>query len=407
MFRFPPAGVPQLPLLVLTLLLCISCGGSQEGPAESRSTAASDRIDINAATWLVNPSLSSEVARLELVAALSVKPSGVVQEGERIFVAVPRWNGAQGTLFELVDGELQPWPDATANDASDPDGLRSVNGLRSDDRGRLWVLDNGRVQLQPAAPGTPKVVVYDMTGGEELFRHVFPEDVAPAATSFLNDLAIDAGRGFAYILETGMGGPGALLTFEIAADRSRRLLHGHESVVPDADEVMAIGGEVATIRLEGSDRPWRVGANPIALSPDGETLFWGPMTSRELYRAPTRVLRDVELEEEAIASEVSPWAHKPISDGMDISPAGLALVTDVENDGIARVSAGRAPELLVADPAFRFPVVVDFIDAGTFLFSSNQLHLHPLLHGGEGRSRPPFFIWRVHLHEGAGTSDQE
>ena len=321
-------------------------------------------------------------------------PSGVAVYGDRVFVSFPRWvEEGDFTIAEIVDGRPVAYPSTAANNlAAGVESLHSVNGIHMDSRGWLWILDNARVDLRPAEPGAPKLVVWDTVGEREVFRHVFDDEIAPPAGSFLNDIVVDEDHGFAYITESGMGGTPCLIAFEIQRDRATRVLEGHRSVVPDAEREMVIDGE--TVLLHRPDGPvvWRVAANAIGLLPGGDSLLFGAMTSDTLYQVPTVVLRDPTLNPEARGSAVQEWGQKPISDGMGIAPDGAVFVTDVEAESIALLGPERTT--FSEDPRFSFPVAIEATSDDVW-FTSNQLHRMPILLAGEDLREPPYYLWRV------------
>lgn len=331
-----------------------------------------------------------------IVAEFDRMPSGVAVHGDRVFVSFPRWfDPGDGTVYEWSDGVLTPFPSAEANDmATGPEALHSVNGLHVDRHGRLWMLDNGRIDLGPAADGVPKVVVWDLEAGEEAFRIVMPPDVAPAATSFLNDLVVDEDHGFAYITESGLGGTPAIVVVDLLRDRVWRALDGADVVQADPDERMQIGPGVVHIWRNGVPRPWRVAVNPIALSNDGDTLYFGAMTARTLYRVPTRALRDEQLDDAARIAHVEVERDdKPITDGMASCPDGTLAFTNVEHANLL-VETERGGRLTaVGHPLMSFPVAIECTEDALWV-TSNQLHRMPPLHDGEDRREPPYYLWR-------------
>jgi sugar lactone lactonase YvrE len=332
--------------------------------------------------------------RPEPVAEFDRMPSGVAVHGDRVFLSFPRWvEDGNFTVAELVDGQLVAYPSAEANAIESGVGaLHSVNGMHMDSRGWLWILDNARLDLRPAADGAPKLVVWDTVNAREVFRHVFDPTIAPPGGSFLNDIVVDEDHGFAYITESGMGGTPCLIAYEIHRDSARRVLEGHESVSPDPEREMRIDGE--TVMLHRPDGPvvWRVAANAIGLEPGGDSLLYGPMTSDALFRVPSVMLRDQQASEEERAAAVERWATKPISDGMGVGPDGAVFITDVENEAI--VFLGPEPTVFAEDPRFSFPVAIEVTDDSVW-FTSNQLHRMPLLLAGTDEREPPYFLWRI------------
>lgn len=321
-------------------------------------------------------------------------PAGVAVHDSRVFLSFPRWvEGGDFTVAELVDGELVPYPSVAANALDAGAGaLISVNGLHMDSRGWLWILDNARIDLRPAMDDGPKLVVWDTVNEREVFRHVFSPDVAPPAASFLNDLAVDEDHGFAYITESGIGGTPCIIAFEIHRDIATRVLEGHSSVVPDSERTMVIDGEPVMLHRPDGAIPWRVSANTIGLRPGGAHLTYGPMTSEQLYRVPTIALRDGQLTAEDRAATVETWGPKPISDGMAYAPDGAVFITDVEGSRIATLD--QEVSTVIADSRFSFPVAIEATEAALW-FTSNQLHLMPLLLAGEDLREPPYYLWRI------------
>ncbi len=356
-------------ILIFALFAVAACGGSQATMPEPEST-------------------------LQPFAEFDRMPAGVAVHEERVFLSFPRWvEAGDYTVAELVDGQLVPYPSADSNAIEQgADALISVNGLHMDSRGWLWILDNARVDLAPAMEDGPKLVVWDTVNEREVFRHVFSPDVAPPAASFLNDIAVDEDNGFAYISESGIGGTPCLISFEIHRDIATRLLEGHVSVIPDPERTMVINGEPVMLHRPDGPTPWRVSVNTIGLAPGSAFLTYGPMTSDQLYRVPTLALRDAQLSSEDRAAAVEAWGPKPMSDGMGYAPDGAVFITDVEGSRIA--TTDQETSTIIADPRFTFPVAIEATETDLW-FTTNQLHLMPILLAGEDRREPPYFLWRV------------
>ncbi|WP_251275826.1 SMP-30/gluconolactonase/LRE family protein, partial [Enterobacter hormaechei] len=83
-------------------------------------------------------------------------------------------------------------------------------------------------------------------------------------------------------------------------------------------------------------------ADGIALSPDGGTLFYTPLSSRHLYSVPTALLRDPKLSEAELAAAVVDLGDKGASDGMEMDANGRLYASDYEHNAIhARDAQGR------------------------------------------------------------------
>lgn len=344
----------------------------------------------------VQPDTATSDSALMPAATFDRMPSGVAAVDGRVFVSFPRWvEPGSYTVAELVDGELVPYPSAEANDmARGAQALHSVNGLHADEHGRLWIVDNGRVDLGPAPDGTPKVVVWDTREEREAFRYVLPADVAPPAGSFLNDIAVSVDHGFAYLSNSGMGGPPSLIVWDFVRDRSWRALDGAPQVSADPDVDIVIDGEVVVLHRPDGAAPWRVAVNGLALTPDGRTLYFGAMSSRTLWSIPTDVLRRAEVDDvariEQVAASITP---RPLSDGIAVDANGCVWMTDIQHAAVV-VDDGCRQTTVVSDPRMSFPVAVEPTDDGVWI-TSNQLHLMPLLRAGDDGREPPYFLWWV------------
>jgi sugar lactone lactonase YvrE len=321
---------------------------------------------------------------VERVATFERMPSGVAVHGTRVFVAFPRWHDpGDATVYELEGGDLVPYPSAAHNDvAAGPEALHSVNGLHMDSRGWLWILDNARVDLGPAVVGAPKLVVWDTVSEREVFRHVFSSEIAPPAAAFLNDVVVDEAFGYAYLTQSGMGGPPSLVAFEIHRDRAERVLDGDASVQADPDRTFSVEGQAATVtRADGAVVPWRVAANGLVLAPDGQTLLFGATSSDVLHAVQTVALRNPDLPDAERAAHVRAHGRKPVSDGLCASPDGRIFATDIERSAVVELT-GDAPQVVAQDPALVFPVACEASEDGWLWITGSELHLLPLLHGG-------------------------
>lgn len=328
------------------------------------------------------------------VATFDRMPAGVAVLGESVYLSFPRWvESGDATVYRWDDGVLTPYPPVDAQRLSGgASALHSVNGITIDRHGRLWMLDNGRVDLGPAASGVPKLVVWDLATDTEAFRVLLPESVAPAATSFANDLAVDVDRGVVYITDTGLGGEPALLVVDLLRDRVARVLAGHDSVAADPHDAMTVDG--AVVMAPRGDAPWRVAANAIALSDDGETLYFGAMTARTLFAVPTAALRREAFGDEAYraSADVVAVQRKPITDGIARCADDTLVLTDVEAGAILLGQIGADATTSLSD-GLAFPVAVA-CTADAIWATSNELHRMPLLHGGDDHRVGAFHLWR-------------
>jgi len=113
-----------------------------------------------------------------------------------------------------------------------------------------------------------------------------PDAIASYKASFLNDLMIDNLNGFIYIADSGIFSDpleGGIIGFPIWKQRS--IAGGIASACKCSRCARILVRDCGQKDLK--DRPMRTGADGIALSADRKTLYWCPLTARNLYGVDT------------------------------------------------------------------------------------------------------------------------
>lgn len=308
----------------------------------------------------------------------------VTPEG-RLFVSSPRWHGNHASsVVEVFPGKLTPptpYPNAAWNAWAT--GVRPerswvcVQALHCDDLGRLWVLDPGAPNFAGPVEGAAKLVRFDTSRDRVAASFLFDATVAPPG-SYLNDVRIDTKEGFAYISDSGLG---AIVGVDLTTGRAMRFLEDHASTKAVEGTELIIGGE-----------PWvdAGGATPmvhcdgIALSPDGQELYYQALTSRDLYRVPTAPIKAALRPEgdwgrfrgatNATASEhVRSLGQTFASDAMIMDENGVLYFTALERDAItARLPSGELVGV-TADQRISWPDSLA-IHGGRLYFTTARIH---------------------------------
>ena len=183
--------------------------------------------------------------------------------------------------------------------------------------------------------GGPKLVGIDLATNKVVKTIVFPSNVAyPDSVStaepgsrnrrrerfsrpfvangfqkYLNDLRSDlrkdlsstSGQGVAYITDSSSTSVSGLITVDLGSGSSWRHLTGDPRTRGTQQHLRFIWGEPVYGSM-GAEQPFQydsTGADGIALSADGSTVYWSVTASRYLYSIPSERLRD-----ESKASEV-------------------------------------------------------------------------------------------------------
>lgn len=332
----------------------------------------------------------------------------------RVFVSYPRWEDPlKFTLGELKNGKEVPWPRGgeyqTGHQKDSRVNLVSLQGIHVDGRDRLWALDTGTLNMEPITPFSPKVICYDTKTGEEAWKLELPPDVAPPGT-YLNDIRVDLSRGpqgTAYITDSGKK-PG-LIVIDLASKRAMRRLAKHPSVHPDKEFVGFVEGR-SFFKMPRPDEVTHVaiGADGIAISPDGQTLYYTALSGRRLYSVPCASLADPAVPDESLGALVKDLGDKGVTDGMRTDTAGRVYTTNWEQNAILRRLPDGRFETVVHDPRLLWPDTLDISRDGQLYIISNQLHRQAGYNGGKDRRQKPYLLTRVKIDAGPalpGASD--
>ncbi|MEW6249521.1 MAG: L-dopachrome tautomerase-related protein [Planctomycetota bacterium] len=338
-------------------------------------------------------------------------PTGVtVSRSGRIFVNFPRWGDqVDFTVAELKRGQPQPYPDARTNQLDEARGANcfvSVQSVVIDPNDRLWVLDTGRPEHHKPRPGGPKLVGIDLNTNTIFKKILFPSDVA-RPTTYLNDVRFDLRRGaegMAFITDSSTEGPNALIVVDLASGRSRRRLEDHPSTKADPEFQPIVEGRPLMIRIPGQPpRPFPVGADGIAITPDGKRLYYCPLSSRALYSVDVDALVDEQTADEDVARTIT--AHPPrgfASDGLESDGQGRIYLTDYEDNGVLRLTSDGQYETIVYYSRALWPDSLCVAPDGCLYLIANQLHRQAQFQNGLDRRVKPYVLFRTRLNWAGG-----
>lgn len=328
---------------------------------------------------------SSTHPALEEVAALDVRPGNVaVAKNGRIFSSIHPLGSTNYQLVEIVAGKAVPYPNAAMqknNAATSQNTFDAILGITIDQKNRLWVSDMG-LNL-----GRTRLYAIDISSNKIVEQIELPASVAPKGT-FAQEIVIDTKNNWAYLAD--IANPG-IIAINLSTKKARRF-SGHSSLQAE-DLDMVIDGK--TIHFGG--QPARVAIDPLTLSSDGETLFFGAMNGTKWYALPARLLRQ-ERDDNTIGKAIKIVGEKPISDGAFTDKKGNHYFTDLQHHAITRLSADGENSILVkATEKLLWPDNVYIADDGYAYISANQLNSTPAFTGGKDEGKAPFYIYKFKL----------
>lgn len=369
-------------------------------------------LALISALALMGTALGGEIPRersigsMEIVATFDTQmPTGVtVGDDHRVFVSFPRWGDpVEYTVAEIKGGIAVPYPNAEINrpDEDRPaDHLMSVQSVVIDPGGkRLWLLDAGSVSFRPLRFGGPKLIAVDLDQNKITNKILFSPEVALPGT-YLNDVRFDLHRGkegMAFITDSANDGPNGIIVVDLASGKSWRRLNGHRSVQADPDLLHVVEGEIMMLRPAGAaPTRFHVGADGIALSPDGKWLYYCPLTSHRLYRVSADALADPQLSDSDVAKTVEDLGEKGgAADGLEADREGRIYITDFEHNAIRRRGIDGKIETLIHDPRILWPDTLSLASDGFLYCTANQMQRQAAFHEGRDLRQKPYLLFRV------------
>jgi sugar lactone lactonase YvrE len=340
--------------------------------------------------------------RLEEVASFQHQVTGVAAAPDgRLFVNFPRWTeDAPVSVAEVAkDGSIKPYPDDTWNAWRNAEATKMspgehfvcVQSVVADDHGDLWVLDPAAPGLEKVIAGGPKLVRIELASNKVAQVIRFGEDVALQG-SYLNDVRLHPDGHTAFI--TDSGARGSIVVVDLTSGKARSVLDGHPSTQPDKAVDVTIDGKKLQ-RVDG--RGFLVSADGIALSRDGKTLYWQPLTSRTLYSAETAMLMSDEPEE--AGKKVNKVGTSNLADGLLMSRDDRLFLTSPEDNSV-KVWDGSRSRTVVQDPRLRWPDSLAEGPDGSIYVTASHIQDMPWFKADAPRSLPTQLFRMVRTRAG-------
>lgn len=335
-------------------------------------------------------------------------PTGVsVAADGRIFVNFPRWGDeVPFTVGEIRNGKVVPYPDAAINrfDPARPgETLGSVQSVVVDAANRLWILDTAAPGFSKPIAGGAKLVAVDLTTNKVVKNIVLPPSTV-LPTTYINDVRFDlrqGNAGVAFITDSSISGPGGIIVVDLDSGESWRKLTGHKSTSPDPAFIPVVEGERLAAREKGKPpAPFNVASDGIAISADGATLYYCPLSSRHLYSIPTAMLLDRSASEGTVAEAVVDLGEKGASDGLDADDKGRVYAGDYERNSVRQRQIDGEWKTIAHDPRILWPDTLSVASDGYLYFTANQLHRQAQFHEGKDLRVKPYTLFRVKIDAG-------
>ena len=263
------------------------------------------------------------------------------------------------TVFEWVDGEGVPFPSADMQAE-----FHGAMGVVADRQNRLWIIKPGALEGKKT-----RLMAVDRTSGGLVVDHTF----AKGEAGFAQDMRISPDGRTVFLADTGLFKftKPALIVFDVESRRARTVLEAHPSVSPQNWVMRKTDGR--DYRLAFGLLTFVVGVDGIALTEEGDWLYYATMSHDSVYRVPTAALLDEALSDDQIAEQIEFVGNKPMSDGIELLPDNTVVLTDVENGGLAALSPDGALTTLTKDSRVDWADSVTVAPDGAVWFTDSRL----------------------------------
>jgi sugar lactone lactonase YvrE len=328
---------------------------------------------------------------LEIVAELPTPPGNIAVSADgRVFVTLHPEARPEWKVVELVNGEMEPFPDEAFQDREHhPSAFDSAMSLRIDRQGRLWAIDSGHHGLRPG-----RLLAFDLKTRELVHEFTFPREVAGLGSN-LNDFQVMPDGAHLLIADASVFAKRpALIVYDVAARRARRVLEDHPSMRGDFYVPVVHGRKMELFGLL-SVRP---GVDSIALSRDGQWLSYAALTSKKLYAIPTSALLDENLAETKLTDRVKTLAQgKTMSAGMTTDDRNNVYMSDFEHSAITMLRAHdrKLYTVVKSRNLLRWPDGFSFGPDGWLYVTCSSLHEVLGRLPGAVAEHAPYYVLRI------------
>ncbi len=263
------------------------------------------------------------------------------------------------TVFEWKNGKGIPFPNVEIQKE-----FQGAMGIYVDRQERFWIVIPGELNGERT-----RLMAFDVNSRQLVLDHYFAKGVASGA----QDMRITNDGNTVFLADPGMlkfRDP-SLIVFDITTKKTRTVLKGHPSVSAQNWTVRKPNGE--PYKLFYNLISFAAGVDGIALSKDGQWLYYAAISNESLYRVPTTALLDTTLTKDNLASNVELVGKKPLNDGIEILPNKSLFITDIENGGLALLSQNGKLTTYAKIPEVEWADCVTVAPDGKIWFTDSQL----------------------------------
>jgi sugar lactone lactonase YvrE len=311
----------------------------------------------------------------------------------RMFVNYPRWQGPHDSdvVEVMTNGIARPYPDKDWNswqkDESGSNKWVCVQAVYVDDQDQLWVVDPAAPEMESVEDDGAKLVKIDLNSNRVV--RVYTLTALAGKNSYLNDVRVDTSNHIAYLTESKEGG---IVVLDTDSGNARMMLRKQPSVESDPNHKLIMDGT----ELQRNGKPMKVNSDGIALSPDGQWLYFKPLSDTKLYRIRTADLREALASGADVGKKVEDLGPNfTTSDGMIFDKKGNLYLGDLERDAIVRVTPALKLEVVAHDKRLLWPDTFAWGPDGWLYVTGSQIQNMPWFHNGRSTRTTPYTIYKL------------
>ena len=331
-------------------------------------------------------------SNFDIIANLDEGPGNVtVTDNGRIIMSLHQFYQPKFTVVEYKDKKLVPFPNKELVDVDSKAHMKldSVLGIRTAND-IVWMLDNGM-----RSGVTPKLVGWDIKS-DKLHQVIWLAPPIAPKDAFVNDFSVDTRHNIIAISDPAGGVNAGLIVVNLNSGKVRRVLQGHNSVIPENVDLIIDNVPIQVKdNLGNLSRP-HIGVNPITEDLNNEWIYFGPMHGHNLYRIKADDLANESMPENELASRVERYSDKPISDGISIDKDNNIYLGELAENAIGVITPDRKYQRLSQCPRLSWVDSFSFGPNGDLFAVVNRLHQSAILNGGVLAAKPPFYLLKVH-----------
>ncbi len=317
-----------------------------------------------------------------------------VSKSGRIFLNFPRWSDryVNAVVEVMKDGSIKPFPDETWNKwdmkpATAGNHFVCVQSVVVDSTDALWVVDPAAPLLASVVPGGAKLVKIDLQTNKVVKVFPFGSDIA-RPNSYLNDVRVDTQRNTAYMTDSGAGG---IVVLDLSSGKAHRALDGNPSVMVEHGIQISVNGKPVV----GADgKPPQFASDGIALSPDGNTLYYKAVTGANLYGIKTSLLRDAGTSAQTLGAAVEKVAQTFPTDGLWMDPQGRLYLSGINQSTVLRLSKDGKIENVAGDSRLEWPDTFSQGPDGAIYITASHINDEPQYNHGKSTRTKPYTLFK-------------